>query len=61
MQERLGVLAAECASALLTFSFAHSCNPSEAFVSVGVFSDGDKFFFYTTPKISILPQGMLIF
>ena len=30
IQERLSVLAAECASALLTFPSAHSCNPPEA-------------------------------
>ncbi len=32
-QERSSVLAAECASALLTSSSAHSCNPPEAFIS----------------------------
>ena len=30
IQERRSVLAAECESALLTFSSAHSCNPPEA-------------------------------
>ena len=35
IQEHSSVLAAECASALLTSSFAHSCNPPEAFISVG--------------------------
>ena len=37
IQERRSVLVAECESALLTFSSAHSCNPPEAFISVGVF------------------------
>ena len=36
IQERRSVLAAECESALLTFSSAHSCNPPETFISVGV-------------------------
>ena len=35
IQERSSVLAAECASALLTFYSAHSCNPPVAFISVG--------------------------
>ena len=38
IQERRSVLVAECESALLTFSSAHSCNPPEAFISVGDFS-----------------------
>ena len=36
IQERRSVLAAECESALLTFSSAHSYNPPETFISVGV-------------------------
>ena len=37
IQERRCVLVAECASALQTFSSAHSCNPPEVFILVGVY------------------------
>ena len=53
IQERPSVLAAECASALLTSSSAHSCNPPEAFISVGDWTPTETSLFLHSPLIEV--------
>ena len=53
IQERSSVLAAECASALLTSSSAHSCNPPEAFISVWGLSPPLRRICFVSPLIEV--------
>ena len=53
IQERSSVLAAECASALLTSSSAHSCNPPEAFISVGGLYPPLRLICFISPLIEV--------
>ena len=47
------VLAAECASALLTSSHAHSCNPPEAIISVGDPPPTETSLFLYSPLVEV--------